>query len=136
MIRHFRVLIECGSIRIRVIATHLGLLAGERSKQVHALLEAFDTSSLPVILVGDINEWFVHGQALRTLVSHFRRASAPRTFPTFWPVFALDRIWLHPGEWLGDVRAHRSMLARGALDHYSLVAQIIVPREPSHEEKR
>jgi endonuclease/exonuclease/phosphatase family metal-dependent hydrolase len=120
--------IECGSILIRVIATHLGLSAGERSKQVRALLQAFDTSSLPVILVGDINEWFVHGQALRTLVSHFRRAPAPRTFPTFWPVFALDRIWVHPGEWLGDVSVHRSMLARGASDHYPLVAQIIVPR--------
>jgi endonuclease/exonuclease/phosphatase family metal-dependent hydrolase len=122
--------IECGSTLIRVVATHLGLSASERSKQVRALLAAFDTSALPVILLGDINEWFVHGRALRTLVTHFRRAPAPRTFPTFWPIFALDRIWVHPGEWLTDVSVHRSVLARSASDHFPLVARIEVPSQP------
>jgi endonuclease/exonuclease/phosphatase family metal-dependent hydrolase len=120
--------IECGSTLLRIVATHLGLSAGERSMQVRTLLAAFDTSALPVILLGDINEWFVHGRALRALVTHFRRAPAPRTFPTFWPIFALDRIWVHPGEWLGAVGVHRSALARDASDHYPLVAQIEVPR--------
>lgn len=120
--------IECGSTLLRIVATHLGLSATERSMQVRSLLATFDTSALPVILLGDINEWFVHGRALRTLVTHFRRAPAPRTFPTLWPVFALDRIWVHPGEWLGAVEVHRSALARRASDHYPLVAQIEVPR--------
>jgi endonuclease/exonuclease/phosphatase family metal-dependent hydrolase len=119
--------IECGGGVIRVVATHLGLSASERSTQVRTLLAAFDNSELPVILVGDINEWFVRGRALRTLVSHFRRAPAPRTFPTFCPVFALDRIWMHPGEYLIDVTVHRSALARTASDHYPLVANIRVP---------
>lgn len=119
--------IECGGGVIRVVATHLGLSASERSTQVRTLLAAFDNSELPVILVGDINEWFVRGRALRTLISHFRRAPAPRTFPTFCPVFALDRIWMHPGEYLIDVTVHRSALARMASDHYPLVANIRVP---------
>jgi endonuclease/exonuclease/phosphatase family metal-dependent hydrolase len=119
--------IECGSTLLRVVATHLGLSARERNLQVRLLLAAFDTSSLPVILLGDINEWFLHGRALRTLVTHFRRAPAPRTFPTVCPVFALDRIWVHPGEWLGGVDVHRSAAARGASDHYPLVAHIQVP---------
>lgn len=59
--------VECGSTILRVVATHLGLSASERSAQVRSLLAAFDTSELPVILLGDINEWFVHGRALRTL---------------------------------------------------------------------
>ncbi len=119
--------IECAGRLIRVVATHLGLSATERSTQVRTLLAAFDSSDLPVILVGDINEWFVRGRALRALVSHFRRAPAPRTFPTFCPVFALDRIWMHPGEYLIDVTVHRSALARRASDHYPLVARIRMP---------
>lgn len=119
--------IECDGQLIRIVATHLGLSASERSTQVRTLLSAFDNSELPVILVGDINEWFVHGRALRALVSHFRRAPAPRTFPTFFPVFALDRIWMHPGEYLIDVSVHRSELARQASDHFPLVARIRVP---------
>lgn len=124
--------IECAGQLIRVVATHLGLSAGERSTQVRTLLAAFDNSALPVILVGDINEWFVRGRALRALVSHFRRAPAPRTFPTFCPVFALDRIWVHPGECLVDVTVHRSALARRASDHYPLVARIRMPADTSH----
>lgn len=119
--------IDCEGQLIRVVATHLGLSATERSTQVRTLLAAFDSSELPVILVGDINEWFVRGRALRALVSHFRRAPAPRTFPTFCPMLALDRIWVHPGEWLVDVTVHRSRMARQASDHYPLVARIQVP---------
>jgi endonuclease/exonuclease/phosphatase family metal-dependent hydrolase len=121
--------IECSGRLIRVVATHLGLSASERSTQVRTLLAAFDNSALPVILVGDINEWFVRGRALRALVSHFRRAPAPRTFPTFCPVFALDRIWVHPGQWLVDVEVHRSAMARRASDHYPLVARIRMPTD-------
>ncbi|WP_260464141.1 endonuclease/exonuclease/phosphatase family protein [Burkholderia sp. Bp8963] len=118
--------IDCGVGLIRVVATHLGLSAIERSAQVARLLAAFDTSAMPVILLGDINEWFVHGRALRALVTHFRRAPAPRTFPTLCPLFSLDRIWVHPGEWLVDVAVHRSTRARCASDHYPLVARIRV----------
>ena len=124
--------IECAGRLIRVVATHLGLSATERSTQVRTLLAAFDNSELPVILAGDINEWFVRGRALRALVSHFRRAPAPRTFPTFCPVFALDRIWMHPGDYLVDVTVHRSVLARRASDHYPLVARIRMPVHPPH----
>ncbi|WP_114809940.1 endonuclease/exonuclease/phosphatase family protein [Paraburkholderia kururiensis] len=108
----------------RVVATHLGLSARERRAQIHRLLSAFDRPDLPVILLGDINEWFVWGRALRMLVEHFRAAPAPRTFPARWPVFALDRIWMHPGERLIDVRAHASPLARIASDHLPLVARV------------
>ncbi|KWU26059.1 endonuclease/exonuclease/phosphatase family protein [Burkholderia cenocepacia] len=116
--------IDCSAGPIRVVATHLGLSASERSAQVQRLLAAFDTGAMPVILLGDINEWFVHGRALQALVTRFRRAPAPRTFPTVWPVFSLDRIWIHPGELLVDVVVHRSARARHASDHYPLVARM------------
>ncbi|MBP0590096.1 endonuclease/exonuclease/phosphatase family protein [Paraburkholderia sp. LEh10] len=109
---------------LRVVATHLGLSARERRAQIRALIAAFDTPRMPVILMGDLNEWFIWGHALRMLVSHFRAAPAPRTFPSRFPVFALDRIWMHPADRLLDVQVHRSMLARVASDHLPLVARI------------
>ncbi|MEI6001922.1 endonuclease/exonuclease/phosphatase family protein [Paraburkholderia bengalensis] len=109
---------------LRVVATHLGLTARERRAQIRALIAAFDTPRMPVILMGDLNEWFVWGQALRMLVTHFRAAPAPRTFPSRLPMFALDRIWMHPADRLLDVQVHRSMRARVASDHLPLVARI------------
>ncbi|TDY39063.1 endonuclease/exonuclease/phosphatase family metal-dependent hydrolase [Paraburkholderia rhizosphaerae] len=111
---------------LRIVATHLGLSARERRTQIASLIAAFDTPALPVILLGDINEWFVWGHALRALVTHFKAAPAPRTFPSIWPVLSLDRIWMHPVERLVDIRAHRSALARRASDHLPLVAHIQV----------
>ena len=116
--------IHCEGQRLRVIATHLGLRAAERRHQVERLLEAFDTDRMPVILMGDVNEWFVWGQTLRTLTSHFQSVPAPPTFPSRWPVFALDRIWSRPRHHLLKVFADRSTEARPASDHVPLVAQI------------
>jgi endonuclease/exonuclease/phosphatase family metal-dependent hydrolase len=116
--------IDCGGELWRVVATHLGLASSERRAQVELVLQNFDTPALPVILLGDLNEWFVYGRTLRRLVTHFHRASALRTFPTRYPLFALDRIWVHPGERLMRVDVHRTRLSRIASDHYPLIAHI------------
>ncbi|SAK94319.1 endonuclease/exonuclease/phosphatase family protein [Caballeronia ptereochthonis] len=116
--------IDCGGELWRVVATHLGLASSERRAQVEQVLQSFDTPAMPVILLGDLNEWFVHGRTLRRLVTHFHRASALRTFPTRCPLFALDRIWVHPGERLMRVDVHRTRLSRIASDHYPLIAHI------------
>lgn len=116
--------IDCGGELWRVVATHLGLASSERRAQVEQVLQSFDTPALPVILLGDLNEWFVYGRTLRRLVTHFHRASALRTFPTRCPLFALDRIWVHPGERLMRVDVHRTRLSRIASDHYPLIAHI------------
>ena len=118
--------IHCEGQRLRVIATHLGLRASERSHQVGRLLDAFDSETMPVILMGDVNEWFVWGRSLRTLISHFQPVPAPATFPARCPVFALDRIWIRPRHRLLRVFVDRSGEARRASDHLPLVAQIQV----------
>lgn len=117
--------IYCHGHRLRVIATHLGLRAAERRAQVGRLLQAFDTGDMPVLLMGDVNEWFVWGRPLRILVSHFQPAPAPATFPSCLPLLALDRIWIRPRHRLGGVRVHASATARVASDHRPLVATIM-----------
>ena len=116
--------IDCNGHRIRFIATHLGLRAAERRAQVRTLLSTFDTRDMPVVLTGDLNEWFLWGRTLRWLTGHFQRTHAPRTFPSRFPVFALDRVWVRPRDRLVHVAVHRTALARQASDHLPLVAQI------------
>lgn len=116
--------VDCNGHLLRVIATHLGLRPAERRDQIRRLLEKFDTDEMPVILLGDLNEWFAWGKTLRLLVSHFQAVPAPSTFPSRWPVFALDRIWIRPRHRLVHVRVHNSPLARMASDHLPLIAHI------------
>ena len=107
---------------MRVITTHLGLAPWERRIQVQRLTESIvqDPSRLTVIL-GDINEWFFLAHTLRKLGAHFGRSSTVRTWPSQWPIVALDRIWAHPPEALAAVWTHTSPTARQASDHLPLV---------------
>lgn len=116
--------VDCHGHLLRVVATHLGLRPAERRDQIRRLLQVFDTDQMPVILLGDINEWFVWGRALRWLVSHFQAVPAPATFPSRRPLFALDRIWIRPRHRLVHVEAHATPLARIASDHLPLIAHI------------
>jgi endonuclease/exonuclease/phosphatase family metal-dependent hydrolase len=116
--------LDCHGHPLRVVATHLGLRPAERRAQIRRLLQVFDTHQMPVILLGDINEWFVWGRPLRWLLTHFQAVRAPATFPSRWPVFALDRIWIRPGHRLVHVEVHATSLARIASDHLPLIARI------------
>jgi endonuclease/exonuclease/phosphatase family metal-dependent hydrolase len=116
--------IDCHGHPLRVVATHLGLSMAERRHQIRRLLQVFDTDQMPVILLGDVNEWFVWGRTLRWLVSHFDSVPAPTTFPSRLPIFALDRIWIRPRHRLVHVNRHATKLARIASDHLPLVAHI------------
>lgn len=116
--------IDCHGHPLRVIATHLGLRPAERRVQIRTLLQTFGTDRMPMILLGDINEWFAWGRPLRMLVSHFESVPALATFPSRWPVFALDRIWISPRHRLVHVEVHATSLARAASDHLPLIAHI------------
>lgn len=109
--------------QLHLIATHLGLNPSERRHQVRRLLKLLDVSGDDLtILMGDINEWFLWGRPLRWLNRVFPVSQRRRTFPSRWPVFALDRIWVYPPAVLSGVATHDSKLARVASDHLPLQA--------------
>jgi endonuclease/exonuclease/phosphatase family metal-dependent hydrolase len=58
------------------------------------------------------------------LESHFEAVPAPTTFPSRYPVFALDRIWISPRHRLVEVEVYSAPLARLASDHLPLIARI------------
>jgi endonuclease/exonuclease/phosphatase family metal-dependent hydrolase len=112
---------------VRVIVTHLGLRAAERRYQVRRLLEALSLGQNRFIVVlGDINEWVLRSRPLRWLYARFGRPPAPRTFPSWFPLFALDRIWVLPRGVLLDVHAHVTPLTRIASDHLPVKGLIAI----------
>jgi endonuclease/exonuclease/phosphatase family metal-dependent hydrolase len=128
--------IDHAGVRIRVVATHLGLMPHERRAQLDRLLERLEPPShfdLSVLL-GDFNEWWARGEQAARLHRYFGRTRSVRSFPAPVPVLALDRIWVKPAGAVREFRAHRSRLARVASDHLPVRAVVDLP-EPKHREE-
>lgn len=116
--------------RVRVIVTHLGLRPAERRYQVKLLLKLLhpvEPGEL-VVALGDINEWLPIGRPLRWLHGLLGCPPSQRTFPTWLPLLALDRVWVRPRSALLGVQTHAGRIARIASDHYPLKATIALDR--------
>ena len=115
---------------LRVVVTHLGLRAGERRQQVQRLLEALAAApgaEEAMLVMGDLNEWRGRRGGIPVLDKRLGRAPARRTFPSWLPVLALDRIYAAGAASLRAVAVHRSALARVASDHLPLRAAVEWP---------
>jgi len=114
---------------IRVIVTHFGLSWTERRFQAGSLLEALNRKRAPMeVLLADFNEWLPAGRPLRWFRARFGKSKTVRTFPTAFPLFALDRIWASPSSALVEMGAVRDCLSRIASDHLPLKATLQIPR--------
>lgn len=120
---------------LRVIAVHLGLSLRERHRQARQLAALAISSPLPLVMLGDFNDWFWHGSVQRALRELFPARSRFRTFPAAWPVFRLDRIYVRPLQMLGHMRVDRSACA--ASDHLPVIADLYIEQlrhlsQPNH----
>lgn len=117
--------LEAGPLRI--IAAHFGLLRHSRKLQAGTLLSAAELhSDKPTVLVGDLNEWRLGKRSsLRSLEPAFgpMHAIVP-SFPSRFPVLALDRVMARPHHLLTEIEAHDTALARIASDHLPIRAVI------------
>lgn len=129
--------VAAGYVDLDVFNVHLGLSATERRKQVRRLLESPDLRRLgesdACIVAGDTNDW--RGVLLRR---HFRPAGwrcatsqsprrlAIRTFPSFAPAGALDRIYYRGTLRLLEVYRSRLREARVASDHLPVIADFML----------
>ncbi|GAA5104410.1 endonuclease/exonuclease/phosphatase family protein [Bartonella jaculi] len=113
--------------RIRIIATHFGLLRYSRNQQVKTLLALLQKRPLmPTVLIGDLNEWRLgKGSSLNPFSSYFDSTlGAVPSFPSRFPFLALDRIFAFPHQLVINVENHFSPLARIASDHLPIKAHI------------
>ena len=125
--------LEVAGERVRVVVTHLGVPPAERRYQVKQLLGLIRHTPAhePVVVLGDINEWLPLGRPLRWMHALLGRSPAERSFPSRWPLFALDRVWVRPRHALLSFAAHRSALAAVASDHLPVKAVISMALQPA-----
>lgn len=129
--------LDIEGVLLRVIVTHLGLRPGDRRIQVKRLLDVLSLeANVVTVVMGDINEWLPGSRPLRWLHRRLGRAPAPRTFPSFLPLLALDRIWVWPMKAIAAIDVHVTPTARVASDHLPLKAAIDVRIAPATERRR
>lgn len=119
-------LVETPLGKIRIIGTHLSLVARERWSEGRNLLRLMDKiearTTNPVFLMGDINEWKPTSNLTRHLNQLMKKVPCGATFPSFRPLLRLDRVW-HDS--LFKVTAHvlRDSDVRGLSDHLPLLIE-------------
>jgi endonuclease/exonuclease/phosphatase family metal-dependent hydrolase len=117
--------IDVDGVTLHVLAAHLGLRIYERRFQVRQILEYLESvRATQFVVLGDFNDWLPGRSVVHVLDQRLGRPPRPRSFPAFWPVVPLDRIWVHPRESLTKVAVHATPMARRASDHFPVVADI------------
>jgi endonuclease/exonuclease/phosphatase family metal-dependent hydrolase len=117
--------LDIGGQVVRVFVAHLGLALWERHFQVRRLVQALgpDRES-PVLMMGDFNLWSSMFPKLRRLHRRLGHVPLVTSFPSFFPLLPLDRIWFQPQSALASVEPHSTPLSRVASDHLPLVGTI------------
>jgi endonuclease/exonuclease/phosphatase family metal-dependent hydrolase len=115
--------LDLGGKRIRVVGTHLGLRPRERLVQMAKLLTWLPEEG-PLLLLGDFNDWRRRGPIIRRLNTLFGASPPVRTFPSWRPLFALDRVWGRPPGLVVELRSHATRAARVASDHLPILATL------------
>ena len=116
--------LDLGGHRLRVVGTHLGLRPAERLAQMAKLLAWLPLDG-PLLLLGDFNDWRRRGPIVKRLDALFGVSPPIRTFPSWRPLFALDRLWGRPLGLVADVRVHSTRIARVASDHLPILATLV-----------
>jgi endonuclease/exonuclease/phosphatase family metal-dependent hydrolase len=123
-------------IGLHVVATHLGLRLRERRRQIRKIADALPADlRLPAVIMGDFNYWGpVARWAFRSLAAPGLGHRSPMSFPSSFPLLALDRIRARGDCRLLSLSAHRSALARKASDHLPVIADLELRGKAEEEE--
>jgi endonuclease/exonuclease/phosphatase family metal-dependent hydrolase len=120
---------EAKSLQLRVIATHFGLLRRSRAKQVETVLQSAQTAGeRTVLLMGDLNEWRIGKRSGLTGLEPIFGSPAffVPSYPSRYPLLALDRILCNPRKRLHNIQVHSTPLARVASDHLPITAEVVI----------
>ena len=120
-----RVVVGRDAFRLTTFNVHLGLGPGERRRQLRKLLPSLDAR--PLVIGGDFND-FPPGPVTLTFKNHLLDTGArlphSRTFPSYYPLLRLDRIYVSPATHVLSARVERSATSAVASDHLPLVVDL------------
>jgi endonuclease/exonuclease/phosphatase family metal-dependent hydrolase len=119
----------CNGHRLRVVGMHLDLSGLRRRHQVRSVLShlAACGEACPTVLMGDLNEWALHGGCFREFAGDWRVLSPGRSFPSRRPVAQLDRIIVSEQWQVVAAHVHHSALAARGSDHLPVWARLELP---------
>jgi len=117
--------IAVAGIPLRIVGMHLDLSGLRRRQQARAVCAAIDARApLPAILMGDLNEWSLHGGCLREFARDYRSAPTGPSFHSRRPIARLDRIMVSPALSVAASGVHHSPRSRRASDHLPIWARV------------
>jgi endonuclease/exonuclease/phosphatase family metal-dependent hydrolase len=125
-----RIDLLAGGRRLRAIGMHLDLSGLRRRQQVRSVLSHVEGCGepCPTVLMGDFNEWAMHGGCFREFGRGWRLLAPGRSFPSRRPVAQLDRIVVSDSWDVLQTGVHHSALAARASDHLPVWARLELPK--------
>jgi len=124
--RAIRTSIETPAGMLSLIATHLGLSARERNAQLRTLLDLVGKTADTTVMLGDFNDWIWAGSVRNVLRGALPGRTRFRTFPSFFPLLRLDRIYCRPAQSLVGGFVDRE--GRSVSDHLPVFADVRIDR--------
>ncbi len=110
---------------LRIVGMHLDLSGLQRRRQARAIMDAVKArANMPVVLMGDLNEWTRAGGCLRDFAHHYRMAHTGPSFHARRPMARLDRIMVGDGLKVASAGVHHSLKTRHASDHLPIWAVV------------
>lgn len=114
---------------LRVIGMHLDLSGLRRRQQIRSVLHhvAACDSHCPTVIMGDFNEWTLHGGCFREFGQGWHVLAPGRSFPSRRPVAQLDRIVVSDHWETLEAGVHHSLLSAKGSDHLPVTARMVLP---------
>jgi len=119
---------EIGGKQLAVFGMHLDLSGLWRRRQAAAIVKLAQQKEqdVPVVLMGDLNEWSAAGGCLKDFCRAFEMIDCGRSFHSRSPIATLDRIMHSAGIQSFAAGVHDSPAARKASDHLPVWANIAI----------
>ena len=116
---------------LTVVNTHKGLKRFERRSQFSMLHEHLSQRlkerKTPLFLAGDFNEWQFFSKAFKALNQLLSQQKIGATFPSQFPVFSLDRVWVTEDIEVKSCRKLKNAKTRVYSDHLPVLVDIVLP---------
>jgi len=119
------VTVEVKNQSVCFLTTHLGLNYRERYEQAKKLCQIVEGEKHPIIVVGDFNEWLPMFPASRRLARCFKTVVCPRSYPSRFPIFSLDRVYTSFGTDQITNRSDSPKVKSVASDHLPVSVTIL-----------